>query len=285
MTNPNTILEQDGIYDGIGMPWIPPAVYHANTARTSRSRLRLMKQSPAHFHANVPATATPDMIMGDAVHAAMLEPERFLRDYLLEPNFGNHAANPGRQLIKEWRDAHIDGRKLLVPKAKAAHVLEIAQTMREHPNVEPIINGGGLVESSVCWTDPETGEAMRARIDLVNEIAAGTMLYDIKKVQDSSPEGFGRQVVHDLLYLQGAMYCEGYSRATGVETCGITFIAFEESRPHAVGLHELSADYLELGSKLYHTLLDELARCRAADRWPDYAAMGVFTLEPPAYIK
>ena len=65
--------------------------YHTNTSRISKSGLDLINRAPAHYwerylnpHAS-PQKETPALLIGSAVHCAVLEPEEFGKRYAVGP--------------------------------------------------------------------------------------------------------------------------------------------------------------------------------------------------------
>jgi hypothetical protein len=277
-------LAEPGMYDGVRMPWIPDHVYHAN-ARVSRSQLRIIRTCPFKLrHAlDHPGSVvpTPDMIQGSALHAGILEPERFLDDYALEPQVDG-SSSFGRGVLRDFRKEHAE--KTIVPKAKAMNLLGMIMRVRQHPRIQPVLQGGGLVEVTAAWDDSESGLRQRARLDLLNDTDDGPTVLDVKKVQDASEEGFERQMINDQLYLQAGMYLEGATEASGIPHKRFGFIAFEEARPHACGIHWMSEEYLRVGRSLYYALRDRFRRCAESGVWPDYAEQGINVMYPPAFM-
>src|SRR4051812_22205239 len=63
-----------GIY-----PDVPMSVYSSWDAMRSTSLKKLAEKTPAHFRQEIenPGEPTPALILGDAIHAAALQPDRF----------------------------------------------------------------------------------------------------------------------------------------------------------------------------------------------------------------
>ena len=65
--------------------------YHTNTSRISKSGLDLINRAPAHYYerylnpAANPQKETPALVIGSAVHCAVLEPEEFGKRYAVGP--------------------------------------------------------------------------------------------------------------------------------------------------------------------------------------------------------
>lgn len=272
----------DGIYDGVVNDWIPPNEYHAMTDRVSRSQLLRLGESPASYvyHRDNPQDATAAMIGGDAGHAALLEPDRFAREYVMEPQWGHlcktatTTAAEGK-FNKERRGAWLARAETsgltIVPSAEAGPLGEVLAKASTHAELQSVLRSGGKVESSALWTTRVRGVDIpqRCRTDLINFDDDGPLVLDLKFVQDSSPGPFWRDVTMWRHHIQAAMYMEGMSVATGVEHRRFGWIVLSKNPPYDFALYMLDEESLEIGTIEYHGLLDEFARCTESGEWGD----------------
>ena len=69
----------------------------------SCSDLKVMLRSPAHYHASLlfPQKTTPEMLLGSALHTAVLQPELFDEEYMELPKL-DRRTKEGKELYKSY---------------------------------------------------------------------------------------------------------------------------------------------------------------------------------------
>lgn len=245
--------------------------YHAAPG-ASASRLRKFEVSPAHMKwaMDHPAPPTPAMVIGSAVHTAVLEPD------LLDQEWGRIPDGDGRSkavkdakakltelygadriLKPEAFDTVIGMRDAVLGNELACQLLDNAET-----------------EASYYWTDAKSGVDCKARLDL---IVGNPMLprwercvVDLKTTTDASPKEFQRSAYNMGYHLQMAHYLAASERERFV------FIVVEREPPHCVAIYELDNDALALGEKDRAYLLHRWAMCEEneavgfANPWPGF---------------
>ena len=270
-------LEADGLYDGRSKPWLPPDLYHANTSRHSRTELVRLLRSAHEWHyfqehpEEANGTPTPQMIRGSAAHAAILEPDRFLEAYALEPDFGPKNRKEPREQFEAWLATQ--GDRTIVPKKESAAVLCIALKVREHPTLRAVlVESQGLVEPTACWTVKVEGHdiRLRCRPDRVN-YPDEPVVIDVKTVQDPSPEAFDGEITARKLHIQAAMYLDGMTQSTGVLHDRFVFIVFQAKPPYGCGVHTIDDESVEIGRIEYRRALERLVEVAESGIYHDFA--------------
>jgi exodeoxyribonuclease VIII len=130
-----------------------PAVNH--------SILKELERSPMHarYVKTVPRAPTPALEMGDATHAAVLEPDRWEAEYVEAPS-GDRRTKAGRDAWNEVQNAH--------PKANPlrpqdySRILAMKDAVHAHPIAHQLVADAALVEASFLWKDGETGQLRAA---------------------------------------------------------------------------------------------------------------------------
>lgn len=203
-------------------------------------------------------------MIGTAIHAAALEPERFDEEYVVAPfERGNQSG------LKAWKQAEADDRNrhvLLEPQYKG--VLAMRRAIFAHPVAGRLLADAAAFEHSVYANDPVTGELCRIRTDAITN--SGWIL-DLKKCQDASPEGAGKSCANYGYFHQDAFYNDVWEWAAGEPPAGFAFIFVEEQYPHTVSVYCLSPEDRERGRRLYRRNLNTYAECKAAGEWPGYS--------------
>lgn len=268
-----------GLFDGISN-----AEYHGGPG-ISKSGLDRIAQSPLHYWSDYldpnrkPREETPAMAIGTAIHAAVLEPDKFAADYVVLPDdrprrptsIQLNAKKPSDETLAaiDWWDRFTEanaGRVVITAEDYAA-CQAIAAQVRTHPAARALFRDG-KAEQSAYWTDPETGVLCKARPDWM---MPGAIL-DVKSTENASQSAFQRSVISWRYHVQAAWYLDGLAQATGERVEAFIFCCFEKKPPYAAAFYYADADMIELGRREYRQALRLYADCMAANKWPGYTS-------------
>lgn len=255
---------EPGVYSGITND-----AYHSGEG-ISKSGLDLIGRSPLHYWAKYldpqrePQEPTPAMLLGTAIHSAVLEPHSFANDYVVFPKI-DRRTKEGKAYYDELV-AQAAGRTIISADDYATCV-SIQDNVRRHPAAQVLLNDGEP-ELSVYWRDEQTGVLCKCRPDWMN-YKANTII-DVKSTDDASPAGFQKSIVKWGYHVQAAWYLDGVKAATGHAPKAFIFAAFEKTRPFATAFYYADEDMIELGRQLYRERLDVFAACLKNNSWPGY---------------
>ncbi|MGQ3289063.1 PD-(D/E)XK nuclease-like domain-containing protein [Sphingopyxis sp.] len=188
-------------------------------------------------------------------------------------------ADEGRP-VTLWKDvrarwaAENEGFTVLSPD-DLAQLHAMRDAIRAHPAAGVLLDGEGVAEASVYWTDEATGELCRCRPDRWRKDG---ILVDLKSTLDASPEGFAKSLANYRYHVQAPWYLGGARAAYEAGQLpddwqaprAFAFIAVEKSAPYAVAVYTLDAATMELGAAQMRANLDTLAECRRTGVWPGY---------------
>lgn len=255
------------------------------------SGLALVERSPAHYWAQYldpnlePREQTPAMKLGAAWHCAVFEPGEFDDRYTVIPEGLDRRTKEGKEL---WASILATGKEPL-SDADMKRVRRMGEAARSHPALRVIFEqDGGMAESSIFWTDPDTGVALKIRPDYAVapcKLFPNGLILDGKSCQDAGSEGFAKNAWNSGMDLQAALYIDGFQRAyqTG-EPPQFLWMAQEKEPPFATAIYGAGADLLEYGRKRYRSLLPIVAECQQSGQWPGYPSQ-VVTLALPAWAQ
>lgn len=291
----------EGIYRGV-----PAAEYHA-LPYASVHRLLDLARSPLHCRWNMdhPKEQTDDMRLGTAIHTAILEPEKFVTEYLkagqcetVKKN-GERCSNPGKMLsfgtdgAKQWfcgvhgiADWSGFAGEILTAEDYDA-VTFAAMAVHSHPVCGLILREADDRELTIVWRDEESGCLCKMRADALHGAQGGGIyapgfILDIKTTQDASPEKFPYDVIKYRYYAQAAMYVDG-ARAAGLEIDDFAIIAVEKTAPYGVMLYQFKPEALDGGRQFIRPLLNTWAECQRTGIWPGYP-QGTNFLSLPSWV-
>lgn len=211
-----------------------------------------------------PEPASSAMDLGTALHMATLEPERFERVYVDEPDprvIAPDAASPRATKAYKEAIASITAVGKLVLKAEQMMAVRMmAAGLRTHA-----VSAAALARAprrEVTAVFERDGRRCRARFDALGD----GIIVDVKTTR--TLRTFSPYVITDRAYhLQAAAYRYG-ARACGVDVKHVVLIAVENAPPYDVGCFVMDEELLELGDVEIDNLLARLAECERADRWP-----------------
>lgn len=277
--------------------------YHGGPG-VSSTTLKKMQKSAAHClaHMRKQSSKSPSkaLMLGQAVHEAVLEPHLFAEHYYTPPDADQYpdalktladykakaaeleiqkvsAANKDKlkAAIKEvapetlfWDDINqADPDRELLTQTDWAICTGIQQAIDARPFAKKALTGGAA-ETSLFWEDPDTGELCKARYDYYREDLG--IIFDLKTCEDATERAAVRAVLKYQYHVSAAMYLEA-AKHNGLPSGGFAWLFAEKYPPYEIGLYTASAEMLEEGYRLYRQYLNTYAECRRSGVWPGYA--------------
>jgi len=250
-----------------------------------RSDLWRMADSPEkykYFLEN-PQEQTPSMAFGSACHKMILEPDTFGDEYAVAPQVDRRTKDGKAQ----W-EAFIEDNagKTIISADDAAVMEEMETALVRCPLAKELLWGKGSSEVPVFWTDPETGEKCKVKLDRLLIYEGQNVVVDYKTATSAQTEKFNRSVFNFGYALQAAMYTEALLHNGEVKRPRFIFVVQEKKAPYSVNVVEVSPEVMEFGMKQYRTLLDRLHTCKELDEWPGYLPIdgGTNWTDLPAWV-
>jgi exodeoxyribonuclease VIII len=257
------------------------AKYHADPA-VSKSHLDQVARSPAHYWARyldpdrVMPEPTPAMVLGTALHTAVLEPHLWDKQFVVAPvdapkrptSIQRNAAKPSTatlDAIQFW-DAFDKqaASKTVLSSDDAARIQRMADSVHQHPASSFMLDLPGTREASYFWDDEETGLKCKCRPDWHS--ADRRIIVDVKTTEDASPKGFQKSVAHWRYHVQANWYQRPFAAAEQ-----FLFIAVEKQPPFLVACYAASPAMVAAGGRVADDNLRLIATCRASGQWPGYS--------------
>jgi hypothetical protein len=259
---PKTTPGWDGVF-----PDLAHAAYHERRLGVvSKSALDHIARSPAHYKAWFDGEdETSDALeFGSAFHCAMLEPERFARQYAEQPDFGDCRRTDNRTARDAWRMQNAG--KRIVSADDLSRIHGMCEAVRSHPLGSKMI-ANGTPELTIRWTDQSTGLRCQSRADYYVESLR--MVVDVKSIIDARLDHFRRDVVKYRYHVQDAMYRRAFA-AAGLPVEHFVFLAVEKAEPFAVGIFSLDRSAVARGDIAAEQDIQTMAECVKRDEWPGY---------------
>ncbi len=247
---------------------------------SSITKLKELRRSPQHYRYRLthPKETTP-LTLGKGSHCAVLEPERFGRDYAIwsrRTESGNLAPRNGK-----WWDAfkiEHEGRSIIT-EDEYADVLAIQAAVRGNEDAMRYLAVGDP-EVTLQWTI--WGRPCKGRVDWLTNIDGEPVLVGLKTSRDCRHFAFGAQAAKLSYHLQWAYYFDGFEGITNKRP-KVVEIVVENEAPHAVVVYVIPDDIIQQGRDEYMVLLEQLAECERTNTWPG-PAIGEQFLTLPSWI-
>ena len=236
---------------------VPNETYHAHDS-VSKSGLDLIERDPYHFFNNKPREQTRPMQVGSAIHAAILEPEVFKRDFIMLPELKDRRQPEYKAAVKNYGVGNV------FTGNDCENISNIQKAVWNNKEAAVLLENSDFYELSGFVKDPETGVMCRQRFDALN-IQDGWAV-DVKKTQDVREFEFSKSIFNYRYHVQDAFYLDQFKWLTGEQLKGMKFICVEEKWPHKVAVYYLDDVSKQIGRDAYRANLNQYAHYLEHDK-------------------
>lgn len=246
----------------------------------NHSTLKLWGRTPAHARYDMthPQETTKSLRMGDACHVAVLDPERFTREYARSPTF-DMRTNKGKAAAATWASEYPDYAALLPAEYDCA--CGMRDSIWAHPLASEMLKGKGHNELTIIWVDPESGLLCKGRIDRLTSYMGWTVVIDLKTAKDASIDGFAKACVNYRYHSQAAFYLDGLNVLAAHERRFIHLV-IENQPPYLARLMELDESAIEEGRARCRAAMEAYKACVDSGEYPEYP-VGIEGFDLPAW--
>lgn len=251
----------------------PNEAYHAGPG-LSFSGLKQFAKTPAHYLAYRlrEAEETSSQRLGTLTHMAILEPERFGSDVVLNDENRNSNAFKAARADAEARGKYI---------CKTSEY-EAAAAMRDgvyrNTTARKLLSGG-KAEQTIRWRDPETGVLLKCRPDYLR---SDGVVVDVKTYTDLSKDSIERQIAKMRYHWQSAFYLEGSNTVLGTDSTMFAHL-FVDTEAFVARVVVLEDEALGKAQRELAPLLDAYAVSLKENLWGGYPDE-ILTVSLPDYV-
>ena len=255
--------------------------------RLNWSTLRYLAVSPRllRWRVDHPRPDSSALVLGRAIHCAILEPEAFSARWVAATNCA--AITKSNEGCRSLGSLYADGQWYCRVRGHAPAgagdapagvevigsdqvdiVHACAESVRAHAPAAKLLSGGHP-EQEMEWADAETRIECRGRVDYLRP----TNLLDVKSTRRETPREFIADAARNLYHAQLAWYHDGAVRAGRLpaEADLPYIVSVSTAEPYDVTAYHLSPISYQAGQIAYHDLLNRYAQCRAANWWPGHS--------------
>ncbi len=248
------------------MPW---EEYFAADGLNSTTLNAIALQSPAHakWKMDHPDEGESEALkLGQAVHMALLEPDRFQEIWAIGPDVKlNTKAGKADWALFEGEN---EGKKLLRATARPL-IHGILGRLRAEPALRSLCNAGGDYELSMFWKQDDVDA--KGRVDKYVDGPAGHIVIDLKTCRSAHRVAMARAISDFGYARQAAWYRDGIKACLGNRPVIYMLVCVEKTPPYAISTLKLSEDALQVGANENRRLMNVWRRCMETGNWPDYS--------------
>lgn len=261
-----------GIYPGLSYD------QYAAIDAINFSRLRWMRDTPAHCHYRLlnPPVTTAYHRLGQLIHMAILEPQRFNSDVIEIPKIDRRT----KEGKAAWAaiEAQVRQGKTSATPDEMKVCMGAVVNVNNHLTAREVLRGRGAGELSVVWLDEEHNVYCKARLDWIGELSGYPLILDIKSTSDTaSLRDWERSVGNYGYHEQAAMYQESLRVLRPLATADgqpverrFLWLVVETEAPYLCRLFEIDQDALDAGHAEFRKHLAMYAACKKSGVWPGY---------------
>ena len=241
----------------------------------NKSTLWAMNKSPMHykFACENPTPDTAALKMGRAIHAAVLQPKVFLKEWTVAPEV-DRRTKEGKAAYEQFL-TEAAGKEILSAQ-DYAEVQAIAAAVHADPSAADLLKGC-TTEKPLFWKDEGTGLLCKCKVDAMKP---GVMI-DLKTSTDASTKAFTRDCFKYGYDVQLAHYLDAIQTISG-ESPDWYFIVVEKAAPYAINILKADTGVIDYGTIRRAELLKKLKDCRKERTWTSY---GMNDLVMPGYME
>lgn len=249
----------------LGVREEPSDIYHQNPAMSSHRLMQILR-SPAHYKSGLtaPRKVTTAMAYGHIVHAALLEPKRFIEKCAVEPEV-NKRTKAGKQELEEWQ-LSLDEGAIICTNEQVEQTRAMIESLDKHPVAGNLLRTG-VAEQSLYFTEKESGVYCKARPDWLRYDG---IVIDLKTALDASYSAFQRSIANYNYNVQAGMYLTAASEVFKCEYHTYIFIVVEKEPPWAIAVYVADATVVETGKSKMRDGLNRFVQCTKSGHWPGY---------------
>lgn len=237
-----------------------------------RSDLWKISESPEKYKYAIthPIEKTPAMTFGSATHKYILEMDGFNEEYAVAPILDKRTKF-GKEQWEQFCAHVVD--KTVISADDFQIIQDMAAALRQNPIAANLIYGKGQTEVPFFWTDKDTGEQCKVKLDRLVRLNRRYVVVDYKTAMSAETGKFSNEIVKLGYSLQCAMYTEGVMIKKRLKyRPDFIFVVQEKKEPYAVNVIYVSSDsgVMIYGQDQFREFLGILHQCKETGFWYGY---------------
>ena len=225
-----------------------------------RSALWRMHESPEKYKwfLEHPEPATPALVFGSAAHKMLLEPESFSSEFVIAPDCDKRT-KAGKERYERFV-AEL-GDRTIISQDDFDTIRDMTDKARSVPYVQKLL--AGEHEVPFFWTDEDTGERCKVRLDILADMDGTLTVADYKTAADARTDAFIHSMFKLGYTLQAFMYTEAVMKCMGLdERPDFVFVVQEKKPPFAINAIQVTDDVMVAGMDAFREYIGLVHECK-----------------------
>lgn len=227
------------------------ADYHKDPAIGSTS-VKAISVSPANLYFN-PFKGSKSAHIGSAIHAAVLEPDIFKKDFHQLVGGFDRKSKEYKAAAKKY------GAEFVLVGSEIETVKKMVESARLNADFVDYLRSPGHSEISMFAKCDITGLNLKCRFDRLSDSYPYPL--DLKSCRNATPRGFSQDFGKLNYHIQAAFYLHVLRLTTGKDLKQFCFFALENVAPYRNCMYYIGEESLEQGRKQMFESLEKLAEC------------------------
>lgn len=241
--------------------WTHPAI--------SQSMMADFDVSPFHFYAKhiakiVPPEDTQALRVGQAFHAALLEPDNFDARF---PCFDGHLrSNEAKAAFAAMDEtaALLDGCAI----RDRDQIDGMVAGVRANRFARMLLDGMTHAEVPIVWDCADTNVQCRARLDGVASVRGSTIVFDLKSMSEPPTQANVERAIGKYgMHRQAVHYLAAAEAQLGKKPDDYYLICVEKSAPFACAVYPIDGETLAIADQWRRATLTDIAMRRESNQW------------------
>ena len=232
----------------------------------------MIDKSPGHAKFKQENEEITDALrLGDAFHAAGLQPDRYEKEYVVLPDDCKPGSGQGMKSRKEafLAGAEAGGQTIIQPDDRD-NIKEMMTVIHGNKEVMDLLSDGEA-EMSGYFVDPDYDVLVKIRLDYINKKAG--IIIDLKSCADARKELFRTMAFNHGYDLQAFMGLYGVTQITNQAHSDFRFICVESKDYHGLKIYTADQEMLDTGYKKYQKAMELYKECLEKNEWPGYVPL------------
>jgi exodeoxyribonuclease VIII len=257
--------------------------YHAAPGISKSHLDTIAEGSPLHYWQRYinpdrpEENKTPALILGDAIHAAILQPALFESHYIIKPDVDKRTKD-GKAIYAAFKAASVG--KTELSQAEFDCCVNIRETVYRHPVARGLLLGG-VAEHSFFTKELETGELIKCRPDYLTD----DYIIDVKSTLDASEDSFNYDGTKHRYDVAVPWYMDIVQAVRRRRPKKWIWLVVEKEPPYAIGIYFAQEhDIIRARDTARRNFLT-IIQHRRQNFWPDYGESAMRPFTPRAWGK
>lgn len=215
---------------------------------------------------------TPALRLGDAFHAAILEPERFAKEYVVLPLDckAGTSDNPNKGMkanLASFKAQCKANNQTIIQPDDQQNIREMAAVIQsDQESIDLLCDGES--EISGYFMEEEYQVLTKIRLDYINK--KQQIILDLKSCADARKGPFRKSAYDHGYDMQAFMALLGVTQITGEAHNIFKFICVESKGFHGVKVWDADEEMLDTGYKKYRKAMMLYKECLERNEWNGY---------------